>query len=197
MNAPAATLRGRKTSAQVLRTALHLFTREGFFNTSIHDIQRAAGVSIGSIYHHFGSKEQIAKALYDMVLGEMNQLVNDAMARHQGAEQRCQAIIASMLQATEDDPEIMQFVLYARHRELIPDSPPICSSRPFRLIRDIVQQGMDQGEIRPMDAWIAASVLFGGAIRMIQLRLDGMLQQPLPELADELWKASWRAVASG
>ena len=37
----------------MLRTALQLFTEQGYFNTSVHDIARTAKVSIGSIYHYF------------------------------------------------------------------------------------------------------------------------------------------------
>jgi AcrR family transcriptional regulator len=196
MKRPAATSRGTKTRALILRTALHLFTTEGFFNTSIQDIQRAANVSIGSIYHHFGSKEQIAKALYQQVLLEMEQLVEQTFQAHGDAKSRCRYLIEQMLRLTDADPQTMQFVLYARHRELMPDSQPICSSRPFQRIRQMVEEGIEAGEIRAIDPWVAASSLFGGAFRMIQLKLDGMLEQRLQSYAEQLWDAAWRSVTT-
>ena len=50
--------------ASILAAALDCFTRRGFDATTIHDIRRAADCSIGSIYHHFGSKEGIAGELF-------------------------------------------------------------------------------------------------------------------------------------
>ncbi|MBX3704195.1 MAG: helix-turn-helix transcriptional regulator [Steroidobacteraceae bacterium] len=40
-----------------------LFVERGYFGTSVHDIVGASNVSIGSIYHHFGDKAGIARAL--------------------------------------------------------------------------------------------------------------------------------------
>ena len=52
--------RTRNMRQYILDTALRLSTRDGYFDTSVHDVQRVAGVSIGSIYNHFGGKEGIA-----------------------------------------------------------------------------------------------------------------------------------------
>ena len=49
------------TRDQVMASALRLFTGQGYFNTSIPDIVKDSGISTGSIYHHFGDKEGIAK----------------------------------------------------------------------------------------------------------------------------------------
>jgi AcrR family transcriptional regulator len=48
----------------VLAAALQCFSELGVEGTTIHQIQRRAGCSIGSIYHHFGSREGIAEELF-------------------------------------------------------------------------------------------------------------------------------------
>ncbi|HSH30271.1 MAG TPA: TetR family transcriptional regulator [Thiohalobacter sp.] len=55
--------------------ALNLFTEQGYFNTSIRDIVRAASVSTGSLYHHFRGKEGIARSLYDTLLEEVPEII--------------------------------------------------------------------------------------------------------------------------
>ena len=47
-----------------MKTALRLFTLQGYSATTIEDIKLQSEVSVGVIYHHFGSKEGIAGALY-------------------------------------------------------------------------------------------------------------------------------------
>ena len=64
------------------------------------------------------------------------------------------------------------------------------------MIREIIVEGMESGEIRKMHPEVAKCTVFGGMFRIIQLRLAGMLQEPVTDLLDELWVASWRAVSA-
>ena len=66
-----AATRARKQS--VLEAALECFSELGVEGTTIHQIQRRAGCSIGSIYHHFGSKEGIAEELFILGVQRLNQ----------------------------------------------------------------------------------------------------------------------------
>jgi AcrR family transcriptional regulator len=48
---------------RILRAARELFLSKGFNGSNLRDIAREANVSMGGIYHHFGSKEEIYDAL--------------------------------------------------------------------------------------------------------------------------------------
>ncbi len=189
--------RGRGMRGQILDAALRLFTSNGYFNTSIHDIQREAGISIGSIYNHFGGKEGIAKALYHDLLAQMEDLVDAVTETSDSAYGRGLAVVEGLFRMTEQDPLSMRFILNAKHREFLPDEPPICSARPFVKLRDIVNQGMLGGEIRDLDPWVAAACTFGPALRLITLRLDGVLPNSLDGYAQSVWDSAWRAVRNG
>ncbi|SDO66365.1 TetR/AcrR family transcriptional regulator [Desulforhopalus singaporensis] len=178
----------------ILDTALKLFTKNGFFNTSVHDIQKDAMVSIGSIYHHFGNKEAIAKSLFHHIESDITGIIESIMVNHETAHDRCRAVIAKFFEITEHNPDQMNFLLYAKHREFMPDQQPLCSSRPFSLMSQIVDEGMERGEIRRMDPLVAAVAVFGGAIRLIFLELDGVLENPLRSYLHECWQCAWRSV---
>ena len=181
---------------RILTAALKLFVNNGYHNVSIHDVQKAADVSIGSIYKHFGGKEGVARALYLHLLNEMNEMMDAVIATDHSAIEQCNRVIELLFEYTETRSDIIAFVLHAKHTEFLSDQPPICSAEPFQKLRAIVQKGMDTGEIQVIDNWIAASAIFGGAIRLIHLRLDGVIQRPLPELYDQLISATWNGMAS-
>ena len=196
---PHAGIRAHKTQAVqagILHAALRLFTERGYFNTSVHDIRQTANVSTGSIYHHFKNKEAIAKALFDSLLQHLAATFEAIRAEHATTHDRCRAAVAFLFEFTEQDPDAMQFMLYARHREFMPEQPPVCSSRPFEMLKQMVAEGMEAGEVRRMDTLTAAAALFGGPVRMIHLRLDGVQTRPLPEILDEAWDCAWRSVAN-
>lgn len=178
----------------ILDTALNLFTTKGYFNTSVHDIKRGANVSIGAVYHHFKSKEEIAEAIYSDLLESMTSSMAEFLAREATIQGLSKAIMGFLFEMTENHPAAMEFMLYAKHREFMPSAIPICSSRPLETMREIVQRGMDAGEIRKMDTVLATTCLFGGMFRMINLRLDGVIKNPLPAYLETVWDCGWRGV---
>jgi AcrR family transcriptional regulator len=182
---------------RVLDAALALFSERGYFNTAVPDIVKRSGVSTGSIYHHFGDKQGIARALYTHLLEGMDAALAALCRQHGTAHDRARAVVTLLFEQAEREPLATGFMLSTRHREFMPDEPPICSSQPFNRMRDIVSQGMGSGEIRQGDPVVLAAALFGGPLRLIQLRLDRILPQPLPTYLDEAWEAAWRGVSSG
>jgi len=47
-----------------------------------------------------------------------------------------------------------------------------------------------------MDVMVASASLFGGALRLITARLDGVLAEPLPDKLDLVWECAWRSIAA-
>lgn len=181
-------------NCRILTAALELFVSSGYQNVSVHDVQKKANVSIGSIYNHFGGKEGIAKGLYLHLISEMNEMVDAAIADQDSAVAKCNEVIKALFEYTETRTDIIAYVFYSKHSEYITNQPPICSSEPFKKLREVVQKGMDDGEIKQMNIMIASSVIFGPAIRMIQLRLDGLISEPLPEYLQETLENTWSGI---
>jgi AcrR family transcriptional regulator len=50
---------------QILRAALSCFGEQGYHAATMDDLARAAGLSKGSLYWHFDSKEEVFLALFD------------------------------------------------------------------------------------------------------------------------------------
>lgn len=178
----------------ILDTALRLFTERGYFNTSVHDIQKEANVSIGSIYHHFGNKEAIAKALLANIESMMVDEINHIIQTIRSAADRCKAVLGYLFEATESNRDAMQYMLYAKHNEFIPDEGPVCTSRPFSLMTTIITEGIQTGEIRNLTPEVVAVNIFGGAIRLICLRVDGVIDNPLPMYLEEFWECACHGI---
>jgi AcrR family transcriptional regulator len=59
--------RGRATRAHVIEVATRLFAAHGYDGTSVEVVQAEAGVSRGSLYHHFPGKEALFLAVLEEV----------------------------------------------------------------------------------------------------------------------------------
>ena len=68
------------------------------------------------------------------------------------------------------------------------------ASPPFLKMKEMVIKGQENGETRNIEPNVAMNAIFGSAIRMIFLRIDGILEEPLPVYFEESWECSWRGV---
>jgi len=56
-------LRSEAAIARALEAALELFSTQGYGATSMRQVSEKSGLSVGNLYHHFGSKEAIFQRL--------------------------------------------------------------------------------------------------------------------------------------
>src|ERR687885_229885 len=54
----------------ILRAATQVFARNGYFNSKVADIAKAAGVADGTVYLYFKSKEEILHSIFDRSMDE-------------------------------------------------------------------------------------------------------------------------------
>lgn len=106
------------TRERILTVAATLFAEHGFAGTSIRDISDALGVTKAALYYHFGSKDEILRAIVDQPIGairgvlEREQDLSTAEARRQFVYD----VIASMADCTPEsvavfkDPQIQALV---------------------------------------------------------------------------------------
>jgi AcrR family transcriptional regulator len=186
--------RKQKRQEAILNAALKLFTKRGYFNTSVGDIQEASKMSVGSLYNYFKSKEAIALTLYSNIENCLHEALCEIEKEHISAHDRCRAVVNHLFKTTERNGSIMQYLLYTKHREFMPVEKTVFNSLPFLKMKEFVVKGQENGEIREIDTNVAMNAIFGSAIRMIFLRLDGVLEQPLETYLEESWECSWIGV---
>src|SRR5260370_25693055 len=88
------TKKAEATSARILDAALDLFRRQGFEQTTMRGIAAEAGVSLGSAYYYFESKEDLVMAFYERAIEAMTPRIEDALAATASFEERIAAIMA-------------------------------------------------------------------------------------------------------
>ena len=94
---PAAPPAGRRT--ELIEQAAQLFGAKGYANTSMRDISAAFGILHGSIYHHFGSKEELFITVYAAGVDRFIQDVQRAIAPHTDPWTRLEAACIAHLEA--------------------------------------------------------------------------------------------------
>jgi AcrR family transcriptional regulator len=151
--------RGEATRGQLIAVATRMFAERGYEDTSIEAVLREAGVSRGSLYHHFASKE----ALFEAVAEDMETSVGvQTLAAADGITEPLAALRAGFLAwiRLAGDPVV--------RRILLVDAPSVLGWERWRameedhalgLIRLALQAIAEQGKLRPELVGTFANVL--------------------------------------
>jgi len=183
-----------KKYRQVLDSALELFVKKGYHCVAIPQIVAASGVSTGAIYNLFGNKENLARTLHQQILDGFQTEFSTRLADCDTAYEKLRAFAELVYEETDRDPITMEYLLFMKHEEFMDGMAPICMTEPFRLIRQIVTDGMANGEIRQGNYFISAVSYTGAILRPAQLNLECVLEGSLSEMADELIANAWAAI---
>jgi AcrR family transcriptional regulator len=149
------------TRGALIAAARRLFGQRGYAAVGTEEIVRAAGVTRGALYHHFGGKRDLLEAVYEQVEGELTQRIaegalagsNPTDAMRAGAEMFLDACL---------EPEVQRIVLldapavlgWDRWRE-------IAAAHGLGLIEASLQAAIDAGQIEPQPVKPLAHILMG------------------------------------
>ena len=104
--------KGRRTRARLLEAGKAVFERDGFLQARISDVAAGAGVSHGSFYHYFDTKEAIFREIAEEVevrLISMDDVAHDA-DQEAGPIDRIRAANRSYLSGYRKEARIMRVI---------------------------------------------------------------------------------------
>ncbi len=87
------------TRDALLETARELFGKQGFAAVGIEQIAARAGVTTGALYHHFGSKRGLFRAVFDALEAESMERATAIGSGYGGSWQGLEAAIGATLDA--------------------------------------------------------------------------------------------------
>lgn len=181
---------------EIILAALKLFTRKGYFNTSLTDIAKLAGVQNASaVYQHFNNKQVIATELYAKIFDTLNVSIDDIRRRTPKASDQLRAVVELFFRLSDDAPEIMRFILALNFNEFLPEEKPLLETAAFTKIGKIIQAGIKAGEIRNLDPQLAYAYFFGTVNQTLRLALSGALDKKADAYLSPTWLAAWASIA--
>jgi AcrR family transcriptional regulator len=153
--------RAAETRQALLSAARELFGKRGFAAVGTVEIVRAARLTRGALYHHFASKEDLFRAVYEAAEAELvEQIAATALATGSPVE-ALSAGAHAFLDACED-PAVRQITLI--------DAPAVLGWEQWReigtryglgLVQSTLEAAMDSGAIARQPVRPLAHLLLG------------------------------------
>ncbi len=100
---------------QICQAALQAFTRNGFHETNLRQITKLAGLAYGSIYDYVKSKNDILFLIYDSVLDELHNRLEEAAQSSEDPIEQLRALIGAAMDHTDEYQDAI-LLLYQESR---------------------------------------------------------------------------------
>ncbi|MHB8895687.1 MAG: TetR/AcrR family transcriptional regulator [Candidatus Geothermincolia bacterium] len=147
--------------------ALKLFSTKGFYATSTRDITEAAGVSKGTLYWHFSSKEEVAFSLVSDMLSDFLALIEATRDQGGPVVPRFEALAGAVAELYYRETDYLRLLWKFRADRAYIFSEDYTEKvasyyvRMRKALEAMVEQGIESGEFKKVDARLMAFIMLG------------------------------------
>ena len=152
-----------ETRAKLIASARRAFAAKGYAAASMDDLTAEAGLTRGALYHNFGGKKGLLKAVIDQMDAEILERLRLEQER---AETPWNGLLAEYLAYIEMalEPEIQRIMLLDGPAVLGDPSQWPNQTACLRRAAQVIQSLIDDATLKPVDAEAAALLLNGAAL---------------------------------
>ena len=191
-------VRTKEKQHQIIDAALLCFTEFGFNETSIQDICKRAGASIGSIYHHFKSKEQLASAVYMDGIVEYQEGLIVSMEQEANVPDGIRAIIHFHLNWVADNFNRSRFLFQRRHDDFmkfVEDELTTINANFAHRFASWFKNNVADDQIGKIPPDILSALILGPCLEYTRLYLNGSSSTTVNAAEKRLIKATLKSLS--
>ncbi|WP_031075197.1 TetR/AcrR family transcriptional regulator [Streptomyces sp. NRRL WC-3742] len=188
--------RGEDTVDRLLTAALQVYASSGQSGFTVNAVTTASGVSLGSLYHHFGSFDGLAAALYTRCMEQLFDEMIAALSRARTARTGVRALVTAYLRFTEQRRDAALFLhgsAYSGYLSAHADRIRAAKAAKLTVIADWLLPRVEAGEIAPLPGPLIEVLVMGpvaeAAHRWLASTYDMDLAQAARILPDRIWRS--------
>src|SRR5579859_5065043 len=172
--------RSQRRRQEIMTAALDCFKSKGFSETTMQDIHERSGASMGSIYHHFESKERLAAALYLEGLKGVHGAIRGVLAETEQAEVGIKRLVRAYVEWFVQNPDLGHYLFQgmgAQYLELEGDN---IRAENALLLRDLggwLRPHIESGHIARLPVELYSPLMLGPTREFLQTWLANRVGQ--------------------
>lgn len=187
------------TADRIASVALRLFTVHGYAGASMEQVRREAGVSNGSLYHHFGSRADLAARLFVEGMADSQRVVLDVLDSTEDAQRGVRGVVYAALGWVEEHADLARLLYGDLPDEVLTAAEPTFGEQNRRyvdVVGDWLRGQVEQGNVVAQPFAVTHALWLGPAQEFARHWLRGRCRLAPTATAGELADGAWRALAA-
>ncbi len=156
---------------QIIEAAVSVFAREGFGKARMDDIAEEAGLSKGTLYWYFNSKDTIISSIMDSIfsreISRLRKLEDTDLPAKEMLKIYIETVTEDLRKMEPILPILYEFMAMGFRQKSIHKSLQKNFREFMRVTEPLIQRGIDKGEFKnvdPIDASYTLGAIFEGSI---------------------------------
>lgn len=185
-----------KKSFQFIDSALKLFVEFGFHNTPTSKIAKETGAANGTLFYFFPTKDDLVKALYLEIKNRTGQFLAESISKEKGIQNILKSFFISSLKWAADHGTSFLFIEQFNNSPYAKKLVEEEIKNNMKPILDLLQQGMEENLIKPMDLELMYTLTTGHAFGInTYLMGKNYPTQKQDEIMEESFALLWKMIS--
>lgn len=192
--------RRTKKMEQILETSLILFSKKGFYSTTIPDIAKEMNMSVGNLYNYFSSKEALARELIKYSSNIVGSKIREINEQDCSVREKIYKIVEVYFEIATKKPQYLDYFLrvYLANKEIFKDGCEgmLCVASFVTEMMIFFEEGVRIGELRDQDFFSAFGLFMGYLGGFVFLNGEGILEKDISQYVDDISFNIYKALKS-
>ena len=182
----------------IIENSLKLFSKKGFYNTTIPDIAKSMKMSVGNMYNYFKSKEELAKYAIKYSTNVLAVELKKINQQDISSKEKIFVFTRSYMKNVKKSPEVIEYFLrvYLSNREVFNEGCEgfLCVSDFVTEVMILLDDGASKKEFRQQDFFPAFAMIMGALGGFAFLSGEKVLEKDILEYSDAVAENIYRAL---
>jgi AcrR family transcriptional regulator len=192
------------TKARILAAATEVFASIGFAGARVDEIAARAGVNKAMLYYHVGDKERLYATVLTDTIDRVPPALRKALENVDTPAEKLKCVLETLASFGTKHPHFVPIMLreIASGGATLPDEMLVRMAGIFRVVADVLAEGMQEGAFRSVDpllthVTLVGSMLFLVASQPIRARIANIAGIPQEHTLDDLASHTYNLVLHG
>ena len=179
--------------AAIVKTAVWLFTERGFHGTPTSLIAQESGVSNGTLFRYFPTKEILINSVYYEIKGQLGRDLSTGINDENTIEDKTRRIWGNLVRWGVNNPNEFLFIEQFSASPFITKIPEEEIMKDYALIAEVFNEAIKKGPLKDIDNSVAIVMIFSAAMGIMKSIIDSNGKMDVDQSIDQ----SFRLICKG
>ena len=179
----------------ILKTTLQLVNRYGFYHLNMKQLAAAAGISAGTTYLYFDSKEKLINELYKNIFLEFNTTVLKGYEKGRSFKSNYFDMMNNAVDYYIENPECFSFIEQYTYSPFIFKEIKEENMAILGPIQKILKEAKKEKKVKDLPETLLIALSYGPIVSMMKLFIAGKTDLQKKTTKEQLLEACWLSVS--
>ena len=182
--------------AAIVKTAVRLFTERGFHGTPTSLIAKESGVSNGTLFRYFPTKEILINSVYYEIKGQLGRDLSTGVNDEKTIEEKARRIWGNLVRWGVNHPNEFLFIEQFSASPFITKIPEEEVMKDYALIKEVFDEIIKKGPFKDTDNSVALIMIFSAAMGIMRSIIDSKGKLDMDQSIDQSFRLICKGIMS-